>query len=799
MAISPGTRVGPYEVLASLGAGGMGEVYRARDTKLARDVALKVLPRELALEPERRARLLREARAAAALNHSNICTIYEVGEAGDHPYIAMEVIEGRTLSARLDAGPLATDDVLRYGRQLADAVAHAHDRGVVHRDLKAANVMLLPDGRLKVLDFGLARLAGLEGVTDLTTRQALTQDGTVLGTVPYMAPEQLRGQPADARSDIWSIGVVLYEMAAAVRPFQGRTGFELSSAIFHNAPPPLPSPIPAALQLVIRRCLEKEPARRYQRASEVSSALEAAAIGPGSVAAVVPTRAISRRILSGAAVVGVMIIAAVAAVWLRSAAVQQRSNVDVPLPIRSIAVLPLENLSNDPAQEYFAAGIHDGLITDLSRIGLDKVTAKVSADAFKATKQSPIEIGRALGVEALITGSVMRANDRVQVSARLVNVASGTLLWANRYERSAGDVLALQNELVGAIAREVRAAITPAQTARFSARARRVNPAAHDAYLRARSSFASMTNSADTKYLDAAIAQFEQAIQLDPTYAPSYAGLSWSYITASQISSRPPKSTFPKARVAALKAVELDEELAAAHAALGSVFLWFDWNWAGAEREIDRALQLNPDSLDALTASEAYVTLVSARPDEAARISQRILEIDPLNPFSRVQPVWVSYFSRRFDESIAKAKTLVELSPNNLIGPWFLASNYAAKRMAPEVVQACARVMDLLSGAFVMQPIAECAASLGLAGETTEARRLLQRLEHPPAGIWLDPVPMAEAYAGIGDVGKAAGWLQRGLDERSPNMIYLKVSSTLDPIRGDARAQAVIRTMNFPQ
>jgi hypothetical protein len=203
--------------------------------------------------------------------------------------------------------------------------------------------------------------------------------------------------------------------------------------------------------------------------------------------------------------------------------------------------------------------------------------------------------------------------------------------------------------------------------------------------------------------------------------------------------------------------------------------------------------------LDALTASEAYVTLVSARPDEAARISQRILEIDPLNPFSRVQPVWVSYFSRRFDESIAKAKTLVELSPNNLIGPWFLASNYAAKRMAPEVVQACARVMDLLSGAFVMQPIAECAASLGLAGETTEARRLLQRLEHPPAGIWLDPVPMAEAYAGIGDVGKAAGWLQRGLDERSPNMIYLKVSSTLDPIRGDARAQAVIRTMNFPQ
>jgi eukaryotic-like serine/threonine-protein kinase len=798
MAFAPGTRLGPYEILAPLGAGGMGEVYRARDTKLGRDVALKVLPTELAEEPERRARLLREARAAASLNHSNICTIYEVGEAGDRSYIAMEVIEGRPLSARLTEGPQPVDDVLRYGRQLADAIAHAHDRDVVHRDLKTANVMVLPDGRVKVLDFGLAKRASPHAVAEVTTRQSLTQGGAILGTLFYMSPEQLRGQPADARSDIWSLGVVLYEMAAGARPFQGQTGFEVSSAILHDAPPALPSRMPPALQLVTNRCLEKEPARRYQRGGEVHAALEALGSGTNVVATPPRVRLKSRRLVVGAATVVAALVVAGAAIWLGVPPIRQRFAPNSSVRIRSIAVLPLENLSRDPEQEYFAAGMHEALITDLSRIGLEKVIAKASADAFKGTTKPLAEVGRALGVEALMTGSVMRANNRIQVTVQLVSAGTGAVLWANRYERSAGDVLSLQNELVGAIAHEVSATITPEQTARLAA-APRVNPAAHDAYLKARSLWASFTNSADTKYLDAAIAQFTRAIQIDPAYAPSHAGLSWLYQTASQGSWRPAKDTFPKARVAALKAVELDEQLASAHAALAGVFLWFDWNWAGAEREIRRALQLNPDSVEALTASEIYLTLVSGRADEAARTSQRILDVDPLNPFSRVQPIWVSFFSRRYDESIAKAKTLVELSPNNLMGPWFLAGNYAAKQMGPEVVRECARVMDLLGGVFVMQPIGACAANLGTVGRTIEARRLLQRLEHPPAGIWLDPVPMGAAYAGVGDTNRAAEWYQRGLEERSPNMIYMKVDPAADPVRSDPRFQALLREMNFPQ
>jgi eukaryotic-like serine/threonine-protein kinase len=290
LVLQPGARLGVYEILTAIGAGGMGEVYRAHDTKLGRDVALKVLPRELASEPERRTRLLREARAAASLNHPNICTIHEVGDADGQAYIAMELVEGQPLSVRLTQGLLPPQEVLRYGLQLAEALAHAHERGIVHRDLKSANVVVTPEGRAKVLDFGLAkRLSGQE-LTEVTTASpaSLTQPGAILGTLPYMAPEQLRGQPADARSDVWALGVMLYEMAAGARPFDGQTGFELSSEIFHAAPPPLPSRVPPQLQAVVSRCLQKEPARRYRWAGEVRAALEIA--GSGAHTRITPRR-----------------------------------------------------------------------------------------------------------------------------------------------------------------------------------------------------------------------------------------------------------------------------------------------------------------------------------------------------------------------------------------------------------------------------------------------------------------------------------------------------------------------------
>jgi len=372
-----GHRIGVYQIQAILGAGGMSEVCRAHDTTLGRDVALKVLPREVADDPERRARLLQEARAAASLNHPNICTIHEVGEAEGRAYIAMEVVEGQPLSRRLEEGPLLSEEVVRCALQLTDALAHAHDRGVVHRDLKSANVMVTPEGRVKVLDFGLAKRLSGEALTEVTTRshQSLTRPGTILGTLPYMAPEQLRGQPADARSDVWALGVVLYEMAAGARPFEGHTGFELGSAIFHEAPPPLPSRVPVPLQAVTARCLEKEPARRYQRASEVRAALEMVVSGaPVRVRSWRASGTNPWRLIAAASLAAVVAFAG-AAVWLNVPAIRQRLRGDSG-QIRSIAVLPLENLSGDPNEEYFVTGIHEALITDLARLGLQKVIAK---------------------------------------------------------------------------------------------------------------------------------------------------------------------------------------------------------------------------------------------------------------------------------------------------------------------------------------------------------------------------------------------------------------------------------------
>jgi eukaryotic-like serine/threonine-protein kinase len=790
--------IGPYRVISSLGAGGMGEVFRGHDATLRRDVALKLLPRDLADDPDRRARMLREARAAAALNHPSICTIYEVGEADGRFFIAMEVVEGEPLSAMLARRALSHDEVLRIGTQLADALAHAHDRGIVHRDLKSGNVMITPEGRVKVLDFGLARRVTDEPLAaPAQTTSLLTHPFTILGTLPYMAPEQLRGEAADARSDVWSLGIVLFELAAGARPFDGRTSFETSSAILQTALPALPSRVPSSLASVIARCLEKEPGRRYQRAGEVRAALDAIRVDSNApdIRQTAPARHRAWRFAAPAA--GIALAAVAGLMWWMSR---------TPTPvtssaalIRSLAVLPFENASRNANEEYFVAGIQEALITDLSRIGLQKVIAKASADAFKGTGKPLREIGRELGVEGLVTGSVMRVGSRVRIDVQLVQADAGSTVWANRYEREAGDILSLQNEVVASIAREVRAALTPEQTARLKT-ARPVNAAAHDAHLKGRAMFLRFVNSAfDVKQLNATIAQLEESIRIDSTYAPPYAALSMTYLVANQASLLPPTDLFAKARIAALKAVQFDGTLAEAHAALAEVNTWYDWNWAEAEREIERARQLNPDSTDALRALEVFQTLITGRADEAAQTSQRILTLDPLNPYSRVQPIWVAFFSRRYDDSIRFGKSLREVWPDNIMAPFFLAATYAMLRQPQEVDAECGATLKAIGSAYVMQIIGQCAWAYAAAGEVDKARRLLRTLEKPPAGIWLDPVVMGNVYGALGDIDRAIDWYQKGFDERSPNMIYMKSGPPSDAARHDPRFQKLLELMNFPR
>jgi serine/threonine-protein kinase len=456
----------------------MGEVYRAHDEQLDRDVALKVLPAQALTDPTARARLLREARSAAALNHPHICTIYEVGEAGGQAYIAMEMVQGKLLSEVVPEQGLPVETVLRLGSQIADALAHAHERRIVHRDLKSPNVMITPEGRAKVLDFGLAkRLSGEEAAEAATKSLAtLTEAGALVGTVPYMAPEQLRGQPADARSDVWALGVVLYEMATGRRPFQGQTGFELSSAILNQVPPPLPAAVPAGLGAVVERCLAKEPGQRYQQGSEVRAALEAVQSGAALPGWPAWRYALSRRRW-------LVLVATLAAVLAIVAALAVIFGGGTPR-IRSLAVLPVKNDSGDPGQEFFADGMTDGLIAGLAQIKAIKVISRTSVMQYKEVKKSLGQIAKELGVEGIVEASVIRAGGRVRVTAQLIDARRDQNLWASNYERNTTDVLVVQSEVVQAIAGEIKAAVTPQESGRLKA-ARQVDPEVYDTTLKA--------------------------------------------------------------------------------------------------------------------------------------------------------------------------------------------------------------------------------------------------------------------------------------------------------------------------
>jgi TolB-like protein/Tfp pilus assembly protein PilF len=759
----------------------MGEVYRAHDEQLHREVAIKLLPATDSEDPTARARLLNEARAAAALNHPSICTVHEVGEADGQVYIAMELVEGRPLSDSVRERALPLHDVVRHGRQIADALAHAHGRQILHRDLKSANVVLTADGRAKVLDFGLAkRMAERHG--EGTTRSlpgTLTEPGMLVGTVAYMAPEQLRGQPADVRSDVWALGVVLYEMAAGKRPFSGDSTFELSANIL-NQPVSIPRDVPVALRSIIEKCLEKQPERRYQLATEVSAALGTIEAGTES------SRVWLTRRSAVAAAVAMAILAAVITVTNIE---RFRSGWAGSARIESMAVLPLENLSGDAAQDYFADGMTEVLSTDLARLtGLRRVTARSSVVRYKGASKTLAEIARELNVDALLTGSVHRSGQRVSITAQLLDPATGVQLWTNRYERELQDVLALRNDIVTAIVREINAQLSPSEEQRLAS-ARTVHPEAFEAYLKGRFHWYKQTR----EDFDLAERYFQLAIDKDPDYALAYAGIASVWFMRTDAGWQPATETFPKAKEFMAKAIALDDDVAELHMQLANQLCAIEWDWAGAEREYRRALELHPNLADAHFFF-GHLQLVLGRIEESNRLMQRGLELDPLNDFHRSFFGWHLNYLRRYDEAISIFQRLLPTGPNrasNFLGLW---GAYHRKGLYDQALSAA---KDYLVAAGHR----EFADTLGISADQSAYRAAMRRAGDAMAGRsaaqHIPATRVARMYAHAGDNDSALLWLERAYDNREPALMRLGVFWDWVDLHSDARFQDLLRRLKL--
>jgi serine/threonine-protein kinase len=760
----------------------MGEVYRAHDEQLDRDVALKVLPAQALTDPTARARLLREARSAAALNHPHICTIYEVGEAGGQAYIAMEMVQGKLLSEVVPEQGLPVETVLRLGSQIADALAHAHERRIVHRDLKSPNVMITPEGRAKVLDFGLAkRLSGEEAAEAATKSLAtLTGAGALVGTVPYMAPEQLRGLPADARSDVWALGVVLYEMAAGRRPFQGQTGFELSSAILNQVPPPLPAAVPAGLGAVIERCLAKEPGQRYQQGSEVRAALEAVQSG-----AALPARPAWRYTLSRRR--WVVLVAALAAVLAIVAALVVIFGGGVPR-IRSLAVLPVKNDSGDPGQEFFADGMTDGLIAGLAQIKAIKVISRTSVMQYKEVKKSLREIAKELGVEGIVEASVIRAGGRVRVTAQLIDARRDQNLWASNYERNTTDVLAVQSEVVQAIAGEIKAAVTPQESERLKA-ARQVDPEVYDTTLKAGAIVEYATREEQFRQ---AIELFQKAIDRDPTYAPAWAGLGEALWMRAAFGMEfiAPAEVRDRAIAAAERALKLDPNLADAHKTRAFIAIDGEWDLAKAQRHFERALELRPDYAAAHNLYMQILVMILGRPDEARRHLDRARELDPLSPWSDINLIqWWLYQGR-------PEKALEEGEPARRRNPTILPITHQmalARLLLGQPSQAVSEYEALLKefGPDQHAPlvvVASLGLAYGLAGRRADALKILAEMEQAAKNRYISPYYLAVVYSGLGRMDEAFRFLDQALEQRTSYLVTCgRYEATTIALRRDPR------------
>ncbi|HEV2234895.1 MAG TPA: protein kinase [Terriglobia bacterium] len=754
-----GQTLSHYTILEEIGRGGMGVVYKARDERLDKEVAIKVLPPGALVDELARKRFRKEALALARLNHPNITTIHDFDTQGDIDFLVMEYIPGAMLSEKLAAGPLTENEVIRLGAQLAQGLAAAHEQGLVHRDLKPGNLRVTPDNRLKVLDFGLAKLLGRDAEADVSSSvtQFAPEDA---GTLPYMAPEQLRGEKTDARTDIFAVGAVLYEMATGRRPFPETNAPRLIDSILNRAPETptnMGKRISPNLDRTIMKALEKDPARRHQTAQELLTDLERLGLSTSSLRA-----DLRRRRPSG------------------------------PGRIRAVAVLPLENLSGDPAEDYFADGMTDALISSLAKMGELRVISRTSMMLYKGARKSLPEIARELNVDAVVEGSVMRSAQRVRVTAQLVHAATERHLWSESYQRDMTDILALQSDVARAIAQGVQLKLTPKQRARLKKKPAPMSPAAYEAYLKGRHHW----NKRTVDGLERAIHYFQEAIGQDKKYAPAYAGLADSYALLGTVpyDAIPPREAMPRAKEAALAALSMDDTLAEAHASLAYIELSYDWDFEDADAEFKRALALNPGYA---TAHQWYALLLTAM----GRIEQAIAEIkiaqnyDPLSVVINTTAALIYNFARQSDRAIEQCRKVFEVFPDFPLAHFERGRAYEQKGMYEEALAEHQNARTFSGG--TSQTIMGVGHALALMGREREARAVSGKLLEMAQEKYLPAIYLAAIFTGLDEKDQAIELLEKAYQDRSDYLVYIQREPGFDRLRAEPRFQDLVRRIGL--
>lgn len=725
----------------------MGQVYRGRDPRLGRDVAIKVLPSDSAGDADAVARFEREARAIASLSHPNILAIFDVGRQNGAIYVVTELLDGETLRQRIERAPIGWRKAVEIGADIAEGLAAAHSRAIVHRDLKPENVVVTADGRVKILDFGLAQTDPFITAPDtgnLPTTKFQTDPGTIVGTLGYMAPEQLKGELVAPSADIFALGCILFELVTAKRPFQRSSGAATIAAILKDDLPheELSDAVPPELQRVIEGCVEKNPLERFQSAKDLALTLRAiasSAVMPGDI-----LKSITRK--------------------------ARRTS----KAIDSIAILPFENVGSDPGAEYLSEGITDGTINRLSQLPKLKVMARSTVYRFKGRIADAQTVGRELRVRGVVTGRVKFVNDRLIVNAELVDASDGSQVWGEQYNRPLDDIVQLQEEMSREIAEALRIKLTGAEKKRLR-RKTTTNSEAYQLYLRGRHQW----NKRTEESLNRGIAFFRAAIDADPTFAGAYAGLADSFVTLATNIPLPPREAMPKAKAAAEKAIEIDENLAEAWASRAAVRWWFDWDWSGAEADYRRAIELNPNYA---TAHDGYSMLLCARGrfDEAIEHVTKAADLDPLSLIIAVHAGWPFYFARDYDAAIRRFDKALELDQNFIPAHGWRGMALGQQKRYAEALAAFERALTVDRIPILLAMLAHAHA---IAGHRAEAEATLTALRYEALTRYISPYDIAVIYAGLGDAASARAELEKAREDRSAWMVFYEVDPRLDSVR----------------